>query len=167
MARTSLQDVQSIQDPAQSWNFDLFLPTIPGSSDTRDLTFKCQTTDMPGSTIDRVEVPLHGVQLIYAGRKTYSHSISATFLETSDWATREKFRRWHTMRDWVNNSGMLASAYKVNSQVVVYNDIPAVTKTCSVTGMWPDVIAEVALNGAESGLVSLSITFAFDFWDDQ
>jgi hypothetical protein len=166
MTRTSLADVSSLQDPAVSWNFDLFLPTIPGSSDTRDLSIKCMTTDMPGSTIERVEVPLHGVNLVYGGRKTYSHSIATTFLETSDWATREKFRRWHQMRDWVNNSGMLASAYKVNAQVVVYNDIPAVTKTCAVTGLWPDVINEVALDGSASNLITLAITFAFDFWED-
>lgn len=167
MGRTSLADVLSLNDPAQSWNFDLFLPVIPGSSDTRDLTFKCMTTEMPGSTIDRVEVPLHGVNVIYGGRKTYSHSIPVTFLETADWSTREKFRRWHNMRDWVNNSGMNAAQYKVEGQIVVYNDKPEVVRTCRIRGMWPDVIAETQLDGSQSGLIQLSITFAYDLWSDS
>lgn len=167
MGRSSLQDVLSLQDPAVSWNFDLLLPSIPGSSDTRDLTFKCMTTDLPGSAIDPVEVALHGVTLQYAGRKTYTHDLNATFLESADYMTREKFRRWQeSMRSWRNNSGSLAAAYKVQAQIVVYNDIPAVVKTCQVTGLWPATINEVPLDGSASNLVTLQIGFKFDLWDD-
>lgn len=167
MGRSSLSDVESLQDPAQTWNFDLFLPTIPGSSDTRDLTFKCMTVEMPGSSIERVETPLHGVNLIFGGRKIYTHSIPVTFLETADWSTREKFRRWHNMRDWIRNTGMMAAQYKTEGQVVVYNDKPEVVRTCRVRGFWPDVITEVQLDGGQSGLVQLAITFAYDYWDDE
>lgn len=167
MGRSSLADVLSLQDPAQTWNFDLFLPTIPGSSDTRDLTFKCMTVEMPGSSIERVETPLHGVNAIWAGRKIYTHSIPVTFLETADWSTREKFRRWHNMRDWIANTGMTGAQYKVEGQVVVYNDKPEVVRTCRVRGFWPDVISEVQLDGAQSGLVQLNITFAYDLWTDE
>lgn len=167
MGRSSLADVLSLQDPAVSYNFDLFLPAIPGSSDTRDLTFKCMTTEMPGSTIERVDVALHGVNVVYGGRKTYTHSIPVTFLETADWATREKFRRWHNMRDWINNTGMLSSQYKVEGQIVVYNDKPEVVRTCRVRGLWPDVISETQLDGSASNLVQLNITFAYDLWVDE
>lgn len=167
MARTSIDDVLSLQDPAQSWNFDLFLPNIPGSSDTRDLTYKCMTFDLPGSAIDRVDTPLHGVNLVFGGRKTYTHSVTATFLESADWSTREKFRRWHMMRDWETNTGMLASQYKVNAQVALYNDLPVVTKTCTVKGLWLETLAEVPLDGGASNLVTLQCTFSFDLWRDD
>lgn len=168
MGRTSLQDVLSLQDPAVSWNFDLFLPAIPGSSDTRNLTFKCMTTDLPGATIEAVGVSLHGVELQFAGRKTYTHTLNATFLETADYDTREKFRRWQeSMRSWKNNTGTLAAQYKVTGQVVVYNDIPAVMKTVNVIGMWPETMAEVPLDGSQSSLITLQIGFKFDLWDDQ
>lgn len=167
MTRTSLFDVQSLQDPAQSWNFSLFLPSIPGSDDTRDLTYKCMTTDMPGAGLDVVEVPLAGVTLNFAGRAIYTHTLNATFLETSDWSTREKFRRWReSIRSWEQNSGSVAAAYKVNAQVVVYNDIPQVVRTCQVRGLWPETINEVALDGGQSSLVSLQIGFRFDYWRD-
>ncbi len=168
MARTSLFDVLSVADPAQSWNFDLFLPAIPGSSDTRDLTYKCMTMDLPGSGLDKVPVALHGVELEYAGRQIYTHSSSCTFLEASDWSTRNKFVAWReSARSWVNNSGSFASFYKVNAQMVVYNDLPAVARTINVYGLWPETIGEVALDGSQSGLVQLTITFAYDYTIDQ
>lgn len=107
------------------------------------------------------------MQAIYGGRKIYTHSMNTTFLETADWSTREKFRRWHEMRDWVKNTGMLASAYKVTGQLVLYNDIPAVVRTINLRGLWPDVIAEVQMDGAQNGAVNLQITWAYDFWEDE
>lgn len=167
MTRSSINDVLSLQDPAQSWNFDLFLPAIPGSSDTRDLTFKCMTTDMPGSSLEPVNVALHGVELKFAGRKTYTHTLNAQFMETSDWSTRTKFKNWcDSARSWKNNSGTLAAAYKVNAQIVVYNDLPAVVKTVQVTGLWPEAVQDVPLNGGASELVTLTIQFSYDFWED-
>jgi hypothetical protein len=165
--RTSLNDVLSLQDPALSYNFDLFLPNIPGSSDTRDLTFKCMTTDLPGVALDAVDVALHGVNIPFAGRKTFTHTLNATFLETADWMTREKFRRWNEfIRSWDNNSGALSSAYKVDSQIVLYNDVPEVVRTTNLIGLYPETVAEVQLDGGASNLISLQITFKYTLWRD-
>lgn len=165
--RTSLQDVLSLQDPAMSYNFDLFLPNIPGSSDTRDLTFKCMTSDLPGVAVDPVDVALHGVNVPFAGRKIYTHTLSATFLETADWMTREKFRRWNEfIRSWRNNSGALAAAYKVDGQMVLYNDVPEVVRTTNLYGLYLETMAEVQLDGSQSGLISLQCTFKYTDWVD-
>ncbi len=167
MARTSLESVLSLQDPAQSWNFDLFLPSIPGSSNTRNLTFSCMTTVLPGMNLDVVEVPLHGVQLDFAGRATYSRTFNATFLEMRDWGTREMFRRWReSIRSWDNNSGSFASAYKVTADLVVYNDIPQPVRTIRVFGVWPEQIADIQLDGGASNVVTTEITFHYDFHRD-
>jgi hypothetical protein len=167
MARSSLYDAQAVADPAQVWNFDLFLPTIPGSSSTTALTWKCQTTGLPGFSIDRVTVPLHGVELVYMGRKVYEHTFTTTFLESADWSTRAQFYAWSEAgRSWINNTGSFASTYKVNGQIVVYNDLPQVSDTINVIGMWPAVVADVDLNGGESAAVSLSITWSYDYVQD-
>lgn len=165
--RTSLNDVLSLQDPAMSYNFDLFLPNIPGSSDTRDLSFKCMTADLPGVALEVADVALHGVQVPYAGRKLYTHTLNATFLETADWMTREKFRRWNEFtRSWKNNSGALAAAYKVNAQMVLYNDVPEVVRTTNLLGLWLESFAEVQMDGGASNLITLSCVFRYTSWDD-
>lgn len=167
MARSSLYDAQAVADPAQSWNFDLFLPSIPGSSDTRALTWKCMSTGLPGFSFDKVPVPLHGTELIYAGRKIFSHTFQSVFMEASDWSTRSQFYAWsESTRSWINNSGTFASSYKVNAQIVVYNDLPQVSRTINVMGMWPETVADVALDGAQSNLISLDITWSYDYVQD-
>jgi hypothetical protein len=165
--RTSLQDVLSLQDPAASYNFDLFLPNIPGSSDTRDLTFKCMTADLPGVSVDPMDVALHGVQVPFAGRKIFTHTLNATFLETADWMTREKFRRWNEfIRSWQNNSGSLAAAYKVDAQMVLYNDVPEVVRTTNLIGLYLESMSEVQMDGGQSGLITLQCGFKFTHWLD-
>lgn len=164
MGRSSLQNVQSVGDPAAGWNFDFFMPTIPGSSDTRNLTYKCMTMDLPGAGLDNIEVPLHGVLLNFAGRGTYTHQTNITFLEDSSWQTRAQFIAWReSIRSWTNNSGTPSSAYKINAQMVVYNDIPQVVNTVTLFGLWPETIGEVTMDGGQSTAVQLQITFRYDF----
>jgi hypothetical protein len=167
MSRSSLANVLSLADPAESWNFDLLLPTIPGSSDTRDLTYKCMTQELPGVGIENIEVALHGVTLNYAGRKTYTHTLASTFLETADWSTRQKFIAWNeSIRSWLNNTGTLAAAYKTNAQLAIYNSLPQVVRTINVFGLWPETVSEVTMDGGQSAAVTLNISWRFDYVQD-
>jgi hypothetical protein len=165
MARSSLQDTLSVGDPAHIWNFDLFLPVIPGSSDTRDLTFKCQSMDLPGTQLEPVDVALHGVQIPYAGRRMFTQTLNVTFLETHDWSTREKFRRWiESARSWRNNSGSFSTGYWVTAQAVTYDDIPTVVATTQINNMWPENMQEVQLDGSQNGAVHLQVSFRYTDW---
>lgn len=167
MARSSIFDVRSVGDPAQSWNFDFFLPTIPGSPDSRDLTYKCQTTDLPGMGLDVVDVALHGINIPYAGRAIYTHTINVTFLETRDWSTREKMRRWReTARSWINNSGAYYETYAVDAEIALYDDLPQVVRTVKLHGLWPETISEVSLDGSSSNLVLQTVTFRYAYPED-
>ena len=167
MARTSIYDINSVGDPAQSWNFDIFFPTIPGSSDTRDLTFKAQSADLPGQGVEIVQVDLHGVKIPFAGAATYGQTFNVTFLETFDWGTREKFRRWREiMRSWRNNSGSFASVYKVNAQIALYDDTPSVVRTIQINGLFPEMIQDVNLDGSQSSAVFVQIQFKYTDTED-
>jgi len=167
MTRTSVFDMQSLPDPALSWNFDLFLPAIPNSTNTSDLTFKCMSTGLPGSEIDRVSVALHGTELLYMGRRNWSHTFNTTFLEAIDWQTRTKMFNWmEAGRSWANNSGSESSTYKVAGQITLYDDVPNIAKTITVFGMWPSNLSDVPLDGSQgTGHVALEVTWAFDFTD--
>lgn len=162
--RSSMFNVQALPDAFQSHLFDLFFPSIPGMSNTSDLTFKCQTSALPGFALDNVEIALQGVTKNEAGRAIYSHTMAATFLETVDQSTRAAFRNWREMiRSWENNSGSPPSAYKVNGELVLYDNIPNVVRTIKIFGMWPESVDEVQLAGNESNAVFLSVTFRFDW----
>jgi len=168
MARTSLANVSSIADPAVSWEFDLFLPTVPGSTNTSQLTYRCQTTALPGVAIEPVEVSLHGVTLKYAGRAIYTHTFESVFMEGSDYATRNAFYNWkESIQSWITNTGTLAAQYKVNGQIVVYNSLPQVVRTINIYGMWPETVGDYALDGTASNLLALTITWQYDYIEDS
>jgi len=167
MARTSLYDVQSIPDPAQSWEFDLFLPSIPGSSNTNQLTYRCMSAVVPGTEIDEVRVPLHGVELVFMGRRNYTHTFNTQMLEAIDWQTRAQLKAWMDAgRDWITNTGSQSSTYKVNLQLVLYNDMPQVAQTITIFGAWPKAIQDVSLNGGASEHIAPEITWTYDYIDN-
>lgn len=165
MARTSLQDVMSVGDPAHLWNFDFFIPFIPGSSSTRSLTYKCQSMDLPGTALEPVDVALHGVQIPFAGRRIFTQTMNVVFLETHDWTTRAQFTTWIEMiRSWRRNSGSFSTGYWVTAQAVTYNDIPVVSHTTMLNCLWPESLQEIQLDGSQNGAVMTSVTFRYLDW---
>jgi hypothetical protein len=168
MARTSYQNILALPDAAQSWNFDLFFPSIPGSSiDPTGLTYKCKTTSLPASSTDFVKIELHGTAKQEAGRSTYDHSFEATFLETVDYATFQAFRGWRDyMRSWKNNSGASSQAYKVNLELDLYDNGGNLVETIILVGCFPTSIGNVSFDGSNTAAVDMSITFSFDYIND-
>lgn len=165
MARTSYANVLALPDAAQSWNFDLLFPTIPGSSvEGTNLTYKCQTATLPSSSIEAVGIELHGGKKQEAGRAIYTHTFSATFMETVDYKTYAAFRQWRDyMRSWKNNSGTNSQAYKVNLELDLYDNAGQVVDTMILVGSFPTEIGDVAFSGSESAVISLQLTFSFDY----
>jgi hypothetical protein len=166
MARTSHAHVMNLPDAATTWNFDLFVPAIPGFGQN-NLTYKCKTTTLPQSRIEPIKIELHGVGKQEAGRALYEHTFTAMFMETVDYKTYEAFRNWRDfMRSWKNNTGTDSAAYKVNLELDVYDNGPNLVKTVILVGAFVTDIGEVAYNGAESVAVEMSITFSFDYLKD-
>ncbi len=167
MARNSLQNIMSLPDAAQAWNFNLTFPSVPGGGDSQKLSYKCQTTAIPGSKIEAVKIELAGVGKQEAGRAIYDHTFTATFLETVDWQTYLNFRAWRDyMRSWKNNSGTDSSTYKINLELDLFNNAPANGATLKLVGAFPLDITDINLEQA-SNAIFISMQFSFDYIDDN
>jgi len=168
MARTSYDNIQNLPDAAQSWNFDLFFPTVPGTSGiARSMTYKCKTTALPSSSIEPVGIELHGMKKQEAGRATYQHTFNATIMETVDYSTYMAMRAWRDFqRSWKNNTGSNSAAYKVNLELDVYDNAGAISQTMILAGCFITEIADVQFDGASSTVIDLSLTFSFDYIND-
>ena len=168
MARTSLANILSLPDAAQVWNFDIFFPTIPGSTvASNGLTYACKTTELPASSIEPVAIELHGVKKQEAGRAQYTHTFACTFLGTIDYSTYQALRGWRDyMRSWKNNSGTNSSAYKVNLELDLFDNAGNIAQTVILAGAWPTEIGQVSFDGTQSTAVEFPITFSFDYLND-
>lgn len=167
MARTSIQDVRSLGDPMQTYNWDVIFTRIPGTADIKPFTYKAMTTSIPGMLLESVPVALHGIELRYAGRANYSHQLPITLLENRDASSRDMLVKWHrSARDWVSNTGSYKDAYGVTVQLLLYDDIPEVIRTINLYGCWPETIDDAAVDGQASGAVQISMTLSYDYFED-
>jgi hypothetical protein len=166
--RTSLQDVRSLPDPLQSFNWDVVIANMPGTPDSREFTFKAQSTSIPGFLLEQVPVTLHGVELRYAGRQNYSHSFNCVLIETRDVGTRDMLRRWQKMaRDWQSNSGSYKEDYSTTIELILYDDVPNEVQTIRLIGCWPESVDDSQLDSSSSAAVTTSVTFSYDFIDED
>jgi hypothetical protein len=166
MPRTSLQDVRSLPDPLFTYNWDVIVPSMPGTPNSRAFTFKAMTTSIPGSLLEQVAVNLRGVELRYAGRENFSHSLAMTIHETRDVGTRDMLRRWQKIaRDNRTNSGSYKNVYSTTVELVLYDDIPLEVKRIKLVGAWVENVDDASLDTA-SAAVSISCTFSYDYVDE-
>ena len=168
MARTSHADVMSLPDAAQTWNFDLLFPQIPGSNISPELLkFKVKTTSIPGSSIEPLKIELHGVAKQEAGRATYEHTFNSMFLETIDYQTYLAFRQWRDyMRSWKRNTGTNSSAYKVRIELDLYDNAGETGQTIVLVGAFPTTMTEINLDGGQTAAIDISMAFSFDYIED-
>lgn len=166
MSRTSLLDVRSLKDPLLTYNWDVIIPILPGTSDSRPMTYKAMSATIPGRTLEQVAVNLGAVEVRYAGRENNSHSWAVTFHETRDVGTRQALLRWQAIaRNNRLNSGTYKSIYSATVQLVLYDDIPSEVRRIVMLGVWPETVDESSLDRA-SGAVSTSVTFSYDDFED-
>ena len=168
VTRTSLSDVAGLADPILSYNFDLIFPSIPGGGDSRSMTIKCMTSSLPGMELEQVTSGLHGVEVSHAGRQIWTKTFQATFYETRDGATRGSIRKWiEFARNNGKNSGQYKSAYAINAQMVVYDDIPNPINTATIFGLFPKQIDDQSFDGSNSNVISASVTFSYDYTEES
>jgi hypothetical protein len=140
---------------------------MPGTPNSRAFTFKAMTTSIPGSLIEKVEVPLHGVQLNFAGRQNFSHSLQITLLETRDVGTRDMLRRWQqTARDWLTNTGSYKETYSTTVEMVLYDDIPQEVKRIKLIGCFVETLDDSQVDGSASAAVNISCTLSYDYLEE-
>lgn len=167
MARTSLQDTRSLPDPLMQYNWDLFIPIMPGTPNSRAFTIKAMTTSIPGSQIEKVEVPLHGVVNNYAGRPMYSHQLQITLLETRDVGTRDMIRRWQRLaRDLITNTGTYKEIYSTTVEMVLYDDLPSEVKRLKLIGCFPESLDDSSVDGSQSAAVNINVTLCYDYIEE-
>lgn len=166
MARSGLQEALQILDPLQSWNWDVMFPRVPGIDDTRPLTNKAVSTNIPGHNIEQVGVEAKGVKLNFAGRRTWGGTWDCTFVESRDSNSRDSFVKWMELaRSWKNNTGSYKSVYSVPIELTLYDDLPQVSRLIKLIGAWPMTVGETSLDQS-SGVVQYAVTFSYDYTEE-
>jgi hypothetical protein len=169
MKRHTLEDISQIKDPLQTYNFGLIIPNVPGGGDSYQLTLRAQTAIIPGVNIEPALVALRGLELVYAGRITYSHSIPFTYIEARDMKTRQALLRWfYLARDFrgSNPVGTYKETYSTTVDLELYDDTGKVIRTIRLFGVFPTALEDLGTDSQSTQVAAMTGTFSYDYFRD-
>lgn len=169
------------RDYAKTSKFDVLIFKPKSLAvETTDLRFQCETAELPGLTVNTVDGRYYGIPQSVASVATYN-DITLTFICAADLWEKKLFDQW--MNSIVpSNSFLLAykDDYATKIQINQYyedapdasagatvNTAPEKSYIVSLYNAFPTSVSPLQLNWADDGILRLSVTFKYDYWDTR
>jgi hypothetical protein len=178
--KPTIVQIAKILDPMLSDNFlfEINLPTkIIGmaikslnggggiTTATEVLRLQCRTASKPGSTIEPVPVDLFGHSIQYAGRLTFSHSMSVEYVEDRRGAVTQILTAWQNLcRKVLTQSGDYKLEYTGTGILTIFDQAGLETNKYTIKNMWPSEVPDMAFDGSGANLITVSSTFTYDYY---
>ncbi len=168
MAKPNLGAViSSIVDPMVSDNFDLSISSVPGGGgNVTPLLMQCQQATKPGMTVENVEVALFGHTIEYAGRMTFSHDLSVTYVENRKAEITNLLEGWaQYIRETQSQHGHYKADYMRDAKLTIYDQTGATVSTYNIKNCWVATVPEVQFDGSSANLITLQASFKYDWYE--
>ncbi len=167
MAKPSLGDVQAaILDPMLSDNYQVLFGNLPLGLSSRSLLVQCRTASKPGLTINNVEVQLFGHTVEHASNLTYGHDMTIEYVENRSAEISNILESWSKMtRNPATQMGGYKSEYAVNAVFTIFDQKGNAVRKYQVYNLWPNQLPDLSFDGQASNLITLSVTFKYDWWE--
>ena len=166
MAGISLTAVEGLPDVLGAWRYMLNI-TPTGAANAvvvQALQLRCQQIDFSGVTVETVPVSLHGHEVQFRGRQTFSKSISSTFIETVDGVALNALLGWKEMVVGTRSgNGAYKAEYAAMGDLQILDVTGKVVHDQSIFYMFPTEISNISLDGGSSGPVAIQCTWSYDF----
>ena len=161
--RVNLNDMSTVADPQTTFDWALWLPTVPGGNfSTRDFTFRAQTATVPALTVEEFQVEAQGIKSQWPGRRTWEMKMDTTIFETRDGVGRALVESWmEHIRSVKNNSGSLSADYAVTAELDLYDAPGAVTQRIALSRFYPLTLSAGTLDNT-SALLTYTVGWSFD-----
>lgn len=164
MPKVTLDDTYGLPDPMLNDNFDLVFDNIPGGGDHRQMRIQCLGAALPGASLTTVEVELFGHKLIYAARKTFSHSMTVALHEVYDARTYQTLKNWAAAaRATQTQTGGFSDAYMRTAKLTIYDQTGADAASWNIHRMFPTEISEYQFEGSGGAAIRQDATFAYGY----
>jgi hypothetical protein len=170
------------EDFAKSSRFEVRIAAPPGAPDltnfASDLRFQCESSELPGYTINTVDNRIYGVPNPVASTASFA-DITMTFICAGDLWEKKFFDRWMDIIIPINNYNPKYKDDYASPKIVInqYSDIAkddsqpseptAETQlrySAILHGAFPISVAPLGLNWADDQFLKLSVTFKYEYW---
>jgi len=174
-------------DFAKTSKFDVRItaPTKLGLNAT-DLRFQCETTELPGYTVNTVDGRYYGVASPVASFPTFG-DLTLTFICSGDFWEKKLFDKWLNLVipvesynpeyrevylapsleiNQFSEYGFLPPASELRNETAVagIDDRPKLMYKVQFFNIFPTTIAPMNLNWADDGIHRLVVTFRYEYW---
>lgn len=132
--------------------------------------FLIQTSSLPNSTINPIEVPYFGRKIKIAGDRTFD-TWSVTVMNDEDFKVRHTLELWHNqINSLESNLNLNASSspllYKSTALVTQYGKAGDALRRYKFNGLFPIEISTIDLDwNSTDQIETFSVTFAYDWYE--
>ena len=172
------------EDFAKSSRFEVRIAAPPGAPDlttfANDLRFQCESSELPGYTINTIDNRIYGVPNPVASTASFS-DITMTFICAGDLWEKRFFDRWMDIIIPINNYNPKYKDDYASPKITInqYSDIaqegsdsnriePTAASqlrySAILHGAFPISISPLGLNWADDQFLKLSVTFKYEYW---
>lgn len=166
MGKPTIQQVAgSIVDPMLSDNYQFEIPNVPGNAGaSKPLLLQCKSATKPGMTIEAVEAALYGHTIEYAGRHTYGHDLSVTYIESKDGKIITIFEDWAELeRGHLTQHGAYKAEYATTSYLTIFDQKGNIVRKYKIEGTWCSAVPDISFDGSNASIIEHQITFKYDW----
>ena len=165
----TIEEIRNLAEPLKGYQFKITIANPPGAgASVEQLQFLCSATVLPGRTIDQVVTSLGSFDVSDPGRIPGPRVWTTTFFETTDVGIIRRVNSWQQIC-FNPETGVQGNRgdYKRNARVELLNNNKEVVLTRQLNGVWPQDVADMSLDNASSEVVSLDVTWSYDYYIDS
>jgi len=159
-------------DFAKTSKFDVRVTAPSGLGlDASDLRFQCETTELPGYTVNTVDGRYYGVANPVASFPTFA-DLTLTFVCSGDFWEKKLFDKWINLVIPINNYNPNYKDTYTSPKITINqfsesensNNTASIIYNVSFFEAFPTAIAPMNMNWADDGIHRLVVTFRYEYW---
>jgi hypothetical protein len=159
--------MNAVTDPLWSWNWEVVIPFIPGVADSREMTVRAVSANLPGWAIEQMTWEAHARKRRFAGKLSYDDTWEMTAIETRDMKTRDMLTAWRdAARSWQGEgAGGYSADYAVPVELGLYDDKNLLARSVRIVNVFPLTLGQVQMDQG-TGIVTYTCGFSMDYFED-
>ena len=169
----SISDFKSsfTSELSRSSKFDVSIPVplsmLPYVSSAKNLTYRCETAQLPGRTFATLEQKTYGPIEKYPYLTSFT-DIDLTFLVDDDMNQKVLFDAWlNYINPQYNNNFRYKGDYATILTVNQYDVTNELSYSVNLYDAYPISMNQLDLNWSDEGVHKLSVTFAYTYWQNN
>jgi len=172
MAGSITDFISSFQnDLARPNRFDVNIPIpltlIQYRNISQSLTFRCESTNLPGRTIATTDQKIYNIVEKFPNQTTYQ-DMDMTFLVGGDMAEKQFFDAWlELINPTTNFNFKYKGDYSTSITINQYDINNNLTYTIELIDAYPIAVNQLDLDWSNDGYHKLSVVFAYTYWKNN